>query len=284
MIFVDPPFMKVADTLDASVAGLRDSDLKSRLLARKSDLMVAEKAYTDAADDGTLHVLALAEQAAEKQRPDPDGDCMRTLYSEGLVKRSGGRAKYDELLARAPFGRCLLCGNGEVASLDHHLPKDSLPLYTVCPVNLVPACGKCNLAKGNRIGALPGQRTLHPYYDRPGDTGRYLIADVIDWIVQYRIQPLPDWDDELTQRVIHHFRTFNLAQRYAEFAVSPLAACQWLHQRVWLASGRNSLAALLLEDADQHAATHGPNAWDTALRYGLAHSNWYLNGGVNESQ
>ncbi|UUU28476.1 hypothetical protein JIX56_00255 [Streptomyces sp. CA-210063] len=193
---------------------MQDLDLKKRLLVRESDLSAAEKAYTDAAEHNGLYALALAAQAAEKHSPDPDGEQLRSLYSAGLVGRKNGRIKYDELKARAPFGRCLLCGNTEIGSLDHHLPKDSLPLYTICPANLVPACGKCNQAKGDRIGTTPSQRTLHLYYDRPGAAGRYLIADVPGWPVQFRIQPLPGWDAELSQRVAHHFRVFALAQRY----------------------------------------------------------------------
>ncbi|MCX4967457.1 hypothetical protein OHA98_22390 [Streptomyces sp. NBC_00654] len=274
--------MRVKDTLAASCAGIREAALKDRLLDREADLTAAEENYTDAGASGGLYLLALAGQAGEKLKPDPDGALLRDVYSRGLVARTEGRVRYDELKARAPFGRCLLCGNGEVGALDHHLPKDSLPLYTICPANLVPVCGTCNLAKGNRIGTSPGERTLHPYYDRPGTTGRYLMADVSSWTVQFRIQPLPDWDSELRQRVDHHFRSFKLAERYAEFAVSPLTSQQWLHRSIWRAGGSQALAAHLKEDADHHARTHGPNMWDTALRYGLADSDWYLSGGVNQ--
>ncbi|MGW1170599.1 hypothetical protein [Streptomyces sp. NPDC002550] len=274
--------MRVKDTLTASCTGIQDPLLKARLLARESDLTAAEQRYTEAASHNGLYALAVAARATEKLTPDPDGEQLRTLYKTGLVQRKHGRIKYDELKARAPFGRCLLCGNSEIGSLDHHLPKDSLPLYTICPVNLVPACGKCNQAKGDRIGTSANQRTLHPYYDRPGDAGRYLFADVASWPVQFHIQPLPEWDTELTLRVAHHFHTFNLAQRYAEFSISVLTGNQWLHRKIRREGGTSALAGHLREDADQHADTHGPNTWDTALRYGLADSDWYLHHGVNQ--
>ncbi|MFD0494752.1 hypothetical protein [Streptomyces rhizosphaericus] len=275
--------MKVKDTLTAACKGVRNRVLKLRLEAREMDLSAAEKTYIDAAEHNWLYALAITAQHAEEQVPDRDGEHLRTLYSSGLVGRKGGRMKYDELKARAPFGRCLLCGNSEVGSLDHHLPKDTLPLYTICPVNLVPACGKCNQAKGDRIGATASQRTLHPYYDRPGLAGRYLFADITSWPVQFRIQSLPEWDAEMIARVDHHFRTFNLAQRYAEFCTSVLTANQWLHRKIRRDSGRSALAAHLQEDAGQHASTHGLNTWDTALRYGLADSAWYLDHGFDQN-
>lgn len=283
MIPLDPPVMTVEETLTASCRRLRNSVLKIRLLARETDLSAAEKTYIDAAEHNSLYTLATTARKAEQLLPDRDGAHLRTLYSAGLVGRKDGRIKYDELKARAPFGRCLLCGNSEIGSLDHHLPKDTLPLYTICPVNLVPACGKCNQMKGDRIGATAGQRTLHPYYDRPGQTGRYLFADITSWPVQFHIQALPEWDAELRTRVEYHFRTFKLTQRYAEFCISVVTANQWLHQKIRRESGAPALTAHLQEDAEQHAGTHGLNAWDTALRYGLADSAWYLNQGVLES-
>lgn len=283
MIPLDPPMMTVEETLAAACEGLQNNVLKIRLMDRERDLSAAEKIYISAAECNDLHMLATTEREAERLLPDRDGEHLRTLYSAGLVGRKDGRLKYDELKARALFGRCLLCGNSEIGSLDHHLPKDMLPLYTICPVNLVPACGKCNQMKGDRIGATAAQRTLHPYYDRPGQAGRYLFADITSWPVQFRIQALPDWDAELRARVQYHFDTFKLAQRYAEFCISVVTAHQWLHEKIRRESGMSALTDHLQEDAEQHASTHGLNTWDTALRYGLADSTWYLQQGVLES-
>ncbi|WP_338704088.1 hypothetical protein V2W30_40055 (plasmid) [Streptomyces sp. Q6] len=282
MIPIDPPALKVKDTLAAACGTMRNAVLRIRLEARQADLTSAEEGYIEAAEHGGLYALACTARKAEKQLPDRDGEHLTALYSEGLVGRKPGRVQYDELKARAPFGRCLLCGNSEVSSLDHHLPKDALPLYTITPANLVPACSKCNQMKGDRIGATAGVRTLHPYYDRPGQGGRYLVADVTSWPVQFLIRPLPHWDAELLARVLHHFRTFNLAQRYAEFCISVLTANQWLHRKILETGGPAALTAFLQEDAEQHAATHGLNTWDTALRFGLADSAWYLHHGVHE--
>ncbi|MEV7740079.1 hypothetical protein AB0O75_50105 [Streptomyces sp. NPDC088921] len=283
MIPLAPPAMTVKDTLAAACRRLQDPVLKKRLLAREADLSAAEKKYARFAEQDRLYALAIYERDVEKKTPDRDGAQLKTLYSAGLVGRQDGRKKYDELKARAPLGRCLLCGNGEIGSLDHHLPKEALPLYVICPVNLVPACGKCNQMKGDRIGTTAGQRTLHPYYDRPGQTGRYLFADITGWPVQFRVQARPDWDAEFRARVQYHFDTFQLARRYAEFSVSVVTADQWLHKKIRTEGGIPALTAHLREAAEQHARTHGINAWDTALRYGLAESTWYFHHGVDKA-
>lgn len=283
MIPLDPPDMQVKDTLTASCVGMQDLKLKARLLTRESDLSAAEQEYTQAAEDNRLFALALVKQEAEEQRPDPDGDELRDLYSAGLVNRKEGRLKYNEIKARAPFGHCLLCGISEISSMDHHLPWKNFPIYAICPANLVPACSKCNQAKGDRIGTSPNERTLHPYYDRPDAEGRYLIADVSAWPVRFHIQPRPEWSAELRQRIEHHFYIFNLLRRFAEFSISTLTSNQWLHQKMFRLGGTQALTAHLREDADQHAKSHGLNAWETALRYGLADSAWYVSQGVHEA-
>lgn len=280
MIPFEPPTIRVWQALAASCAGMQDNDLKARLLAREHDLSTAEKMYIEAAERNTLSTFALDTKAAELKSKDPDGALLKDLYTSGLVGRTKGRAIYDQLKARHPYRRCLLCGHGEITSLDHHLPKASFPLHTVCPVNLVPACSRCNQAKGDRIGNTGGERTLHPYYDRPGSAGRYLFATVDQWPVQFHVRPLPTWSTELTERVEHHFTVFKLTQRYSEFSVPMVAGFRWIHRQIKNKNGAQALTAHLLEDATEHVSTHGLNAWETALRYGLAASSWYLEDGL----
>lgn len=67
---------------------------------------------------------------------------------------------------------CPMCGSPTTGTLDHYLPRDEYPEFSVLPCNLVPACGLCNSgAKGGtfRGGASP-QRFLHPYFDTIADS------------------------------------------------------------------------------------------------------------------
>ncbi|MCT9811352.1 hypothetical protein N0K08_11950 [Acidovorax sp. Be4] len=50
--------------------------------------------------------------------------------------------------------------------MDHHLPKEVFPQFSLYSLNLVPACHRCNHAKGeNYQGGVLGQRGVHPYFD-----------------------------------------------------------------------------------------------------------------------
>lgn len=60
---------------------------------------------------------------------------------------------------------CPMCGSMHSGTLDHYLPKNGFPIFSVFSKNLVPAC-KCNSKrKETLLGDNPGERVLHPYFD-----------------------------------------------------------------------------------------------------------------------
>lgn len=60
---------------------------------------------------------------------------------------------------------CPMCGSFGTGTLDHFLPQEHYPWFSIYTRNLVPAC-KCNTLKGTlAIGTNTSERLLHPYYD-----------------------------------------------------------------------------------------------------------------------
>lgn len=60
---------------------------------------------------------------------------------------------------------CSMCGAPNPGTLDHVLPKDIYPEFSIFLLNLVPAC-LCNIKRGVVYrGVAPDQRVLHPYFD-----------------------------------------------------------------------------------------------------------------------
>lgn len=59
---------------------------------------------------------------------------------------------------------CSMCGSMHSGTLDHVLPKEKYPEFSVFTKNLVPAC-KCNAFKSTTIANSAGHRMLHPYFD-----------------------------------------------------------------------------------------------------------------------
>lgn len=60
---------------------------------------------------------------------------------------------------------CPMCGSMHSGTLDHYLPKNVYPIFSVFSKNLVPAC-KCNSKRSEiLLGPKIGERILHPYFD-----------------------------------------------------------------------------------------------------------------------
>lgn len=61
---------------------------------------------------------------------------------------------------------CLMCGGFGLGTLDHYLPKDIYPEFSLLSKNLVPACNCNSLRKTAYRGTRSPQRVIHPYFDR----------------------------------------------------------------------------------------------------------------------
>lgn len=62
---------------------------------------------------------------------------------------------------------CPACGeDGKPNTLDHYLPKDEFPEFSITPANLFPMCDACQLHKGTATMDNSGKRYfIHPYFD-----------------------------------------------------------------------------------------------------------------------
>ncbi|WP_299123125.1 hypothetical protein [uncultured Tenacibaculum sp.] len=60
---------------------------------------------------------------------------------------------------------CLYCGIGEIDQIDHFLPKEHFPEFSILHKNLIPICGKCNEIKGSKIPGDNGIDFLQVIFD-----------------------------------------------------------------------------------------------------------------------
>jgi hypothetical protein len=191
---------------------------------------------------------------------------------------------YNELIAAPAQGRCPLCGQREVTTLDHHLPKAHYPALVVAPLNLVPSCSDCSKAKLDNIPQEAVDITLYPYFDNI-DGRRWLTAEVIETrpaALRFCVQPPNEWRAVLKQRVRNHFRMLGLAKLYASEASEELLNIR--HQLVQLdtAVGMKSVR-LELEARALSCACARRNGWRTAAYETWAASDWLCDGGFAET-
>lgn len=94
-------------------------------------------------------------------------DALLAKYTEGR----GGKGTFSFIRDRADQARprsCPYCGRGGLGTIDHYLPKEHFPWFSVYSWNLVPSCQECQNIKNAKIGSTWGPRPIHPLLDRIG--------------------------------------------------------------------------------------------------------------------
>lgn len=90
-----------------------------------------------------------------------------------LLSLYGSKTKTAKLVTDGVLGMvnpnhsdcCLYCGIGEIDQIDHYLPQEYFPEYSILHKNLIPICGTCNEIKGSNIPGQNGKDYLHLVYD-----------------------------------------------------------------------------------------------------------------------
>lgn len=259
------------DVFDNCSQGIRDRQRRLRLSGFAKDVEAAALEYSDAGLAGAIHGGSL--YVYQSRGSAEEGDVV-WLYERRLVSHQSARADYL-LLRDRNGGKCGLCHISAAASLDHHLPKSSYPIFAVTPDNLLPACDVCNRSK--LASLIP---TLNPCFDILGSS-RWLVASVIPHSpvsVDFRLEPASTWSTDLVSRATAHFELLRLGERFAHEAAAPIAGIRHrlrgLHATLGVDGVRHHLE---LEAASWSAKDQ--NCWQAALYTALASSNWYCAGG-----
>ena len=271
------PARSARESFRACVGGVKDKALAARLSAIENAVERSSDAYGKAAAEGRLHDV-LPETSVDGVVTAAE---MSGLYSGRMARRgSPGRFIYDELLKAARHGRCPLCGQRTVSTLDHNLPKSRYPGIAVTPTNLVPACVECNRAKGSHAPGSPAEGTVHPYFDSV-DEVVWLRARVVvgsPAAVTFAAVTPEEWDPALASRVKYHFGLLNLSTLYCSHAAEELTNITHQLSRLYEGAGERGVR----EELDGRARSYGhvrANSWQVAMYRALAESDWFCGGG-----
>jgi 5-methylcytosine-specific restriction endonuclease McrA len=95
----------------------------------------------------------------------PRRDTFNNLYSSPADNSTQGGV-IATLRART-LQLCPSCGeDGTPNTLDHYLPKDRYPEFSILPQNLLPMCDACQASKGTKtVDAANRRLFIHAYYD-----------------------------------------------------------------------------------------------------------------------
>ncbi|MEL0632664.1 hypothetical protein V6237_07780 [Pseudoalteromonas carrageenovora] len=258
---------------EACIDRIRNADLKHRLQSCSLEIGEASVEFDEKAALAELHTIEAKEIVADAVSVDE----MKKVYTGRMAKKlAPGRVYYDKLMSLPEHGRCPLCSQRVVSTLDHHLPKAHYPSLAVSPLNLVPACQDCNKIKSEDIPLNSEQETLHPYYDDVEGFSwvKAKLTESIPVVVEFYVEPPAECDDVLIERLKHHFVTFDLAALYSSHAAEELANIEFIARKIFEDSGSIELKAYLGDLANSRKQV-SLNSWQSAFYTCLHESDWF---------
>ncbi len=111
-------------------------------------------------------------QAQHTALPKATRDRIHKGYKDDKVMYKHGDMVHVTTELYKNVGVCPYCGSSMPETLDHFMHKDKWRALSLCRLNLVPVCWKCNQKKGTKDSGL----FIHPYYTEFPD-GIFLKAD-----------------------------------------------------------------------------------------------------------
>lgn len=271
-----PPTDTQASVFALCLNATTDPSLHARLTAIAANLAAIGATYQTNATAASLHLIPRVTSIGAVTKPELKG-----LYKEHLSSTNGAaRAVYDRIRNAAPNNRCPLCGVGNVAHCDHHLPQSRYPDLAILPINLVPACHFCNDKKRAKYPDNAAKQTFHPYFDQ------HLLRDA--WVratlnpgpppvLVFDTAPPPTWPAIDRDRVRRHFDACGLAITFTTNANDELPI---IRDRLIQQASRGGTAAVqqfLNDERGVHSSR--PNSWQYATYRTLAADVWFVNGG-----
>lgn len=166
--------------------------------------------------------------------------------------------------------KCLYCGIGECEEIDHYLPKEHFPEYSILFKNLIPICGKCNKIKGENI---PGKSIdyLHMTYDII-PLEQYLSLD-ITFNIKTPILNFYISTEYSGSLIESHINSLKLIERYNKKGVQYILRIKALYDQYGEKYAIDELDRNYLETS----AFYGINFWKSVLISKLTEINYVKN-------
>lgn len=256
------------------IAAAKQQPRRRRIQAARTKVLAAYQEYEDAAPElGELDEATLSNLQKEALRH------AFTSETEPMTSLRG------DLLKRISVARCPFCGIGESSTLDHYLPKERYPEFSIFPKNLVPSCAVCNTRKrdGILIEGTNVRNFLHPCYDMIPDLAfldvrTRMEGDALS--LSYSLTRPPGMVLRAFRHLQSHFTELDLADRYRRMGLEHLGGQYPSLRRAYGPSeDSDRVAEELIQDAEDFEEVSGPNYWLAKLYRALAGNNEFCDGG-----
>lgn len=157
----------------------KKQDNKGRLQALQSDIEKKFDEYDEKSHKGELHTIKAQWDYDSKQK-DSDGNFLYHQYDNSATKISALRADIIKENNGEIVLTCPVCERQDATDLDHYLPREKFPEYSIHPYNLIPTCHRCNNKKGELWCEGGARLIFNAYYDAVTDEALFDVKVSIE--------------------------------------------------------------------------------------------------------
>lgn len=266
-----------SEAFDACISNLTDQRIVRNLTNAKEHVLEAGDNFVEKIKAGKLSSISPSPYINGVNMK----ESMVKLYKDKLAKKGQpGRKFYDRWRAIAPNNRCPLCSVQRVYTLDHYLSKADFPIYSIFPLNLIPACRDCNTEKLSHIATNYAEETLHPYFDNI-DLNRWLycrINETTPATFSFYVVAAPDWNSDMIHRVNKHMEVFNLHELFTDHAGEELSNIFLRLNNLFNIGGAEAVR-IHLGECLTGCENANINSWRSAVYRAMYDSKWFHTNG-----
>jgi hypothetical protein len=176
---------------------------------------------------------------------------------------------------------CQYCTLNSVDTLDHFIPKESFPEFSVNPLNLFPCCPECNYKKSNISFINSEAQFLNLYLDELPDK-KYLRAEFefTDGIplITFSLYNPDNIEEPLYKIICNHYRRLNLLERMRERSREIITELiRTIKTYYMLNSNIEKVKKAIKDEEQENKEAYGYNYWKSVLRLSLIEYDFFWN-------
>lgn len=252
----------------------RDYDLVNHLVSLDSVVLSQFNIHKNETSTNTLEkiaALSIADESANRLR------CLYSYKSPIIIK-------LKQELMTGKNGRiiseCQYCSINSVNSIDHVMPKNIYPEFSVNFQNLFPCCSECNSYKTNKWVLDDKREFLNLYLDKlPRE--RYLFVnikyknDIINY--DFYLDNKNGISSDLYELISKHYSNLKLLSRFKMSSESVVSSIKNTLTSLPDNFGYEKTKKFIKEIQDKEMEKNGYNFWKSVLILELIENDDFLN-------
>ncbi|MBE7646698.1 HNH endonuclease [Tenacibaculum finnmarkense] len=173
---------------------------------------------------------------------------------------------------------CPNCTIEKVSSLDHYIPKDEFPEYSVNPLNLIPCCSTCNSKKKENWKGDENLLFLN-LYSETIPIVQYLFVEIISKTeFTFQLKNTQNIDVNLFEIIESHYSKLDLLERFRENSDEVISELDILISSFkYSINDTIELQKFINNHYSKIEARDGINKWKVVLVKAMLNSNVYFN-------